>query len=98
MIWIRKVKKSDLPILMDFKLKAILPTINSSKEKLLAISEVNKSLGSNYNEDRFIYNNLKLIGACSLKNNEIDLLYIKDDYKDLESKVRNKLNKSRGKR
>lgn len=92
MIWIRKVKKSDLPILMDFKLKAILPTINSSKEKLMAIGEVNKSLGDNYTEARFIYNNFKLVGAYALKNEEIDFLYIKDEYKHLELKVREKLN------
>lgn len=91
MIIERKVSKSKLIVLYDFKLRYILPLKKDSKEKLEAIKEVNDNLKNDYKEARFIYKNFKLIGAYMIKNNKLDFLYIVPKY--YNDKIKNKINK-----
>jgi len=92
MIIERKVTKIKLPILYDLKLRAILPSKTSNKEKLDAIKEINDNLMLDYKDARFIYNNFKLIGAYMLKNKEVDFLYIIPEFQnDIIDKKINKI-------
>ncbi len=83
MIWKVKAKKWDRLLLLDYKLKVILPYINNEEEKLKAILFVNNYIKDNYNKGYIIWYNFKKVGAYIIDNEYLDLLYI-------EAKERNK--------
>ena len=93
MIWFKKAQKIDLLTIIDYKLYTILPFVKDKEEKLKIIVYVNKLMLENYNKVKLIYHNFKRVGAYLIKDNELDLLYIINDYqnKKIGSKVLKKL-------
>ena len=84
-----KVKKKDLDRLIEFKLQTILPYLSNPNDKLRVISYVNNYMKDNYIKCKYIVNNFKVIGAILIDNEELDMLYIKAQYrnKGIGSKV-----------
>ena len=80
MIRYKKAKKQDLPMLIEYKLLTITPYLKSNQEKLMTISTINDFVSKNYEDFEIIYYNLKPIGTYLIKNKELNILYIKEEY------------------
>ena len=93
MIRVSKAKTWDKLLLLDYKLKSILPYINDNKEKLNIIMYVNNYIKDNYMKGYIIWSNFKKIGAYIIDKGELDLLYIDDKYqnKGIGSKILKKI-------
>ena len=92
MIRYRKVKKKDLPMLIEYKLLTIIPYVNDNEEKLKIINYVNNYMKDKYLNSYFIVYNFKVIGAFLIDNDELDMLYIIPKYhnRGIGGKVLNK--------
>ena len=82
MIRYRKVKKKDLPMLIEYKLLTIIPYISDNEEKLKVIGYVNNYMKEKYINCYYILNNFKVIGAFLIDNYELDMLYIRPEYQN----------------
>ncbi len=82
MIIVSRTKSWDKLLLVDFKLKTILPYVSNSKDKLLIIQYVTNYVKDNYEKARIIWKNFRKIGAYIIDNGELDLLYIDDKYQN----------------
>ena len=93
MIWVIKAKKSDRLLLLDYKLKVVIPYINKKEDKLQAILYINNYIKDNYNKGYIIWYNFQKVGAFIKDDEYLDLLYIEDKYrnKKIGSKILKKL-------
>ena len=93
MIWKKKAKKWDRLLLLDYKLKTIVPFINDKEEQLKSILYINNYIKDNYNKGYIIYNNFKKVGAYIIDDDYLDLLYIDEKYrnKKIGSKILKRL-------
>ena len=93
MIRVSKAKVYDKLLLLDYKLKSILPYIEDNKQKLNVIMYVNNYIKDNYKKGYIIWSNFKKIGAYIIDGEELDLLYIDDKYqnKGIGSKIFKKI-------
>ncbi len=93
MIWKKKAKKWDRLLLLDYKLKTIVPFINDKEEQLKSILYINNYIKDNYNKGYIIYNNFKKVGAYIIDDDYLDLLYIEEKYrnKKIGSKILKRL-------
>ncbi len=82
MIRYKKVKKKDLPMLIEYKLLTIIPYVNDKEEKLKVIDYVNNYMKDKYINSYFIVYNFKVIGAFLIDNEELDMLYIIPKYQN----------------
>ena len=82
MIRYKKVKKKDLPMLIEYKLLTIIPYVNDNEEKLKVIDYVNNYMKEKYENSYFIVYNFKVIGAFLIDNEELDMLYIIPKYQN----------------
>lgn len=89
----KKATKKDKPMLTECLIHATLPFIESNKEKLKMIANMNDYIAQSYYEYTVIFSFLKPIGIYHLKNGELSLLYIIKEYqtKELEEKVLRKI-------
>lgn len=89
----KKATKKDKPMLTECLIHATLPFIESDKEKLKMIANMNDYIAQSYYEYTVIFSFLKLIGIYHLKNGELSLLYIIKEYqnKGIEEKVLRKI-------
>ncbi len=95
MIRVSKVKSWDKLLLLDYKLKSVLPYVNLNQEKLQVIMDVNNYIKDNYMKGYIIWSNFKKIGAYIIDNQELDLLYVEEKYqnKGIEAKILKKIKK-----
>ncbi len=93
MVRIINAKKGDISLLIEYKLRTILPFVSDNREKLRVISYVNNFMRDNYSLGYIIKKNFKVIGAYLIKEKELDLLYIEEKYqnKGIGRKVINKI-------
>ena len=63
MIWKVKAQKSDRLLLLDYKLKVVIPYISNNEDKLKAILYINNYIKDNYNKGYMIYYNFHKVGA-----------------------------------
>ena len=95
MIRVSKAKSWDKLLLLDYKLKSVLPYVNLNQEKLQVIMDVNNYIKDNYMKGYIIWSNFKKIGAYIIDNQELDLLYVEEKYqnKGIEAKILKKIKK-----
>lgn len=99
MIIVRKAKKKDKSLLIEFKLMTINPYIKDNKDKLKVISYVNRFIDDNYNKAYLIYRSFKLIGGYLIVDDVLDIFYIKEEYRNkgngskVFKRIRNKFDK-----
>ncbi len=82
MITYKKAKKKDLPLLIEYKLKTMIPYLKTKEEKLKAIAYVNEFVRNNFNKFMIIYHYFKNIGCFLIIDNELDTMYIIDKYQN----------------
>ena len=82
MITYKKAKKKDLPLLIEYKLKTMIPYLKTKEEKLKAIAYVNEFVRNNFNKYMIIYHYFKNIGCFLIIDNELDTMYIIDKYQN----------------
>ena len=89
----KEANKKDKPFLTECLIHATLPFIESDREKLRMIANMNNYIAKSYYEYTIIYSFLKPIGIYHLKNKELKLLYIIKEYQNrgLEAKVFNQI-------
>ncbi len=95
MVVVKKVNKSDIPILVEYMLLTKIPFCRDEEEKLNVINSVNNYLKDNYEKARKIYYNFKLAGAYLINEGSLDLIYIvrKYRYRGIGSKIFKRINK-----
>lgn len=81
MLVVKKVSKSDLPRLIEYKLLTILPYCKSEKEKLKVIEYANQYMNDNYLKAKLIIYNFKIVGAYIIDEGSLDLLYVERKYR-----------------
>lgn len=94
MIILKKAKKKDLPLLIECKLLTITPYLNNNEEKLSAIAYVNNFVRNHFDKFIIIYYYFKKVGCYLMMDNDLDTLYIDNNYQNrgIGSKILKKEN------
>ena len=93
MIILRKAKKKDKPLLIEYKLLTITPYLKKDEEKLKVIADVSNDISTHFEEYILITYFLKPIGAYLIKDNTLETFYIEDKYQKEKQKVLKKITK-----
>ncbi|MCI8670781.1 MAG: GNAT family N-acetyltransferase [Bacilli bacterium] len=81
MLVVRRVRKKEIPQLVQYKLVVMAPYMKN--EDLEVTKNVNNYFEENYKWGRFIYYNFKLIGAFFIKDSVLELIYVERKYRYL---------------